>query len=57
MYSKGTEKHRDHVEQVFQCLNNHWFIVNGGKCEFGVSKIAYLGHIISNEGYKWMKKK
>ena len=35
MYSKGREKHRDHVEQVFQCLKNHRFIVNGGESEFG----------------------
>lgn len=50
IYSKLREEHRDHVEQVFQCLRKHSLVVNGGKCKFGVNKVAYLGHVISSSG-------
>lgn len=38
------------MEQVFKCLRKHSLVVNGGKCEFGVRGVAYLGHIISDKG-------
>ena len=38
------------MEQVFQCLRKHGLVVNGGKCEFGMRRVSYLGHIISNKG-------
>lgn len=50
VYSKGREEHREHVKLVFQCLRSKELIMNGGKCEFGVSSAAYLGHIITEEG-------
>ena len=42
IYSRKREKHL-----VFQCLRKHSLVVNGGKCEFGVDKVAYLRHVIS----------
>ena len=50
IYSRNREEHPNHVAQVFPCLCKHSFVVNGGKCEFGVDKVAYLGHVISAAG-------
>ena len=50
IYSRNLEEHSDHVAQVFQCFRKHSLVVNGGKCEFGVDKVAYLGHVISAAG-------
>ena len=38
-------------------FEKHKLIVNGGKCEFGVRKVAYLGHIISKEGVSVVEEK
>ena len=48
--NRAREEHCSHVEQVFQCLRKHSLGVNGGKCEFGVDRVAYLGHVISAAG-------
>lgn len=38
------------MKLVLKCLRSKELIVNGRKCEFGVSRAAYLGHIITEEG-------
>ena len=50
MYSREEEAHKHHVEQVLRCLQENAVVVNGGKCEFGVRRVAYLGHVISEKG-------
>ena len=50
IYSKGQTEHRVHVEKVFHCLRQHQLVINGGKCDFAVDKVASLGHIISADG-------
>ena len=50
VYSKEKEEHRHHVEQVLRCLRKNALVVNGGKCEFRVRKVACLSHVISEEG-------
>lgn len=55
IYSRLREEHQGHVEQVFQCLCKHALMVNGGKCEFRVTRVAYLGHVIRQLGFLWMR--
>ena len=50
IYNREREEHSSHVEQVFQCLRKHSLVVNGGKCEFGVDRVAYVGHVLSAAG-------
>ena len=38
--NKNEVEHREHVEQVLQYNK---LVVNKGKCEFGVNRVAYLG--------------
>ncbi|XP_048496700.1 transposon Tf2-1 polyprotein [Beta vulgaris subsp. vulgaris] len=50
VYSRDEETHCEHVELVLKTLAAHELYANGGKCEFGKARVAYLGHVISAEG-------
>ena len=49
IYSKSYEKHLQHVQQVFELLQQHQFKVMLSKCSFAQQQLKYLGHIISAE--------
>ena len=50
VYSKNEEEHHRHLETVLQLLRQHQLLINGKKSEFFMTKINYLGHVISSEG-------
>ncbi len=45
-------QHLDHLKQLFQRLADHGLVINPKKCEFGKSKINFLGHEVTPEGIK-----
>ena len=45
VYSKGCEEHLQHLCQVFICLQKAGLTFKLPKCQFGLSKIHYLGHV------------
>ncbi|GBG65889.1 hypothetical protein CBR_g54180 [Chara braunii] len=52
IFSKSAEEHAQHVETVLPLLRQHKYKVNLEKCEFGRTKILYLGHEVSAEGIR-----
>ncbi|GBG91468.1 hypothetical protein CBR_g52424 [Chara braunii] len=52
IFSKSAEEHAEHVETVLSLLRQHKYKVNLEKCEFGRTKILYLGHEVSAEGIR-----
>lgn len=50
VYSKDFESHMDHLRQVLHILSRHQFYAKLAKCYFGVSRVDYLGHVISSDG-------
>lgn len=50
VYSATVKEHTQHLETVLKLLRSHQFYANENKCEFGSPKIAYLGHVISQQG-------
>jgi len=52
VYSKTWEEHFRQIRIVFNILLQHRFFPNGKKCELGKREMQYLGHIISEEGFK-----
>ncbi|GBG86271.1 hypothetical protein CBR_g41265 [Chara braunii] len=46
------EEHVAHLDKVLSLLRQHKFKINGEKCEFGRTRVLYLGHEISAEGLK-----
>ena len=50
-------KHLDHIRQVFKCFCKFKMKLKLTKCEFGRSKIQFLGHIINHEGIRTLPEK
>ncbi|KAJ4748790.1 polyprotein [Rhynchospora pubera] len=50
IYSKNVTDHVAHVTQVLQVLSTNNLFAKQSKCEFGLTQIEYLGHIISADG-------
>jgi len=52
VYSSSMEEHAEHLRKVFQRLKENKLYAKFEKCEFGVSKVDFLGHRITQKGLK-----
>ena len=52
VYSKSVADHKFHLAAVLETLQTHSLLANRSKCEFDVSQVAYLGHIITGTRVK-----
>ncbi|GBG86703.1 hypothetical protein CBR_g41767 [Chara braunii] len=52
IFSRTVEEHAKHLKIVLGLLRQHQYKVNLDKCEFGRTKILYLGHEISADGLR-----
>ncbi|XP_060212020.1 uncharacterized protein LOC132639597 [Lycium barbarum] len=52
VYSRSETKHADHLRQVLQTLRDQRLYAKFSKCEFWLISVAFLGHIMSDEGIK-----
>jgi hypothetical protein len=50
IYSKTPQEHLDHVRKVLTLLRQEKLIGKLSKCEFGISSMDFLGHIVSDQG-------
>ena len=50
IYSKSKEEHEDHLRVVLQVLRDHQLYVKFSKCEFGLTEVKFLGHVVSASG-------
>ena len=50
VYSKNTEEHLQHLEQVFQILRKHQLYAKITKCDFLKKQVEFLGHVVSDKG-------
>ncbi|XP_047174213.1 uncharacterized mitochondrial protein AtMg00860-like [Vigna umbellata] len=57
IYSVTWVEHLRHVEQVLSCLQQHHWVANQKKSEFGKKTIKYLGHVILEEGVQMDQEK
>ncbi|GJZ42434.1 zinc finger, CCHC-type, retrotransposon gag domain protein, partial [Tanacetum coccineum] len=48
--STSKEEHEEHLRTVLQILRQEKLYAKFSKCEFWLSKVAFLGHIVSAEG-------
>nr|GFC08184.1 hypothetical protein [Tanacetum cinerariifolium] len=49
-FSKSKEEHEDHLRTVLQILRQEKLYGKFSKCEFCLSSVAFLGHIVSSKG-------
>ena len=52
IYSRSEEEHAIHSGVVLQTLKDCQLFAKFSKCEFWLQSIAFLGHIVSNEGIR-----
>lgn len=50
IYSKTLDEHFERLEAVFKRLQDAGLKLKGSKCEFFLSRVTYLGHVVSAEG-------
>ena len=50
VFSKDEEEHEEHLRLVLQKLRENQLYAKLSKCEFWLKEVAFLGHVISNEG-------
>ena len=50
VFSPDLETHIKHLDEVFQRLRDAKLTLKPSKCKFGVDKIMFLGHILSENG-------
>nr|KYP45909.1 hypothetical protein KK1_032523 [Cajanus cajan] len=50
VYSDSFDSHAHHLHIVFQLLLSNQFYAKLSKCVFGVTSVAYLGHVIIGQG-------
>ena len=50
VYSKNKEDHESHLRQVLQRLRNHKLYAKFDKCQFWLSEVGFLGHIVNSKG-------
>ena len=50
IYSKSAEEHEHHLRIVLEILRAHELYAKFSKCEFWLTTISFLGHILSEEG-------
>ena len=47
IYSQPKEEHEDHLRIVLQALKEHQLYVKCSKCEFWLTEMRFLGHVMS----------
>ena len=52
MFSNSPDEHVKHLNKLFSRLKNFGVIVNPSKSQFGLSKLQFLGHVVTANGIK-----
>ena len=50
IYSQSEEDHEDHLRIVLQLLRDHQLYTKFSKCEFWLTEVRFLGHVVSASG-------
>ena len=57
VYSKSSEEHLKHLQQVFEIFSKYNLSLNLQKCKFFQEQVEVLGHVLSSTGLKTMPSK
>ncbi|GJY00008.1 putative reverse transcriptase domain-containing protein [Tanacetum coccineum] len=50
IYSKNKQEHEEHLKIILELLKKEELYAKFSKCEFWISKVQFLGHVIDSEG-------
>jgi hypothetical protein len=57
IYSRTWEDHLRHVDEILNIMEEQSLYAKEAKCEFGLTEILYLGHIIGVQGYRFTRRR
>ena len=57
IYSQSEWEHEYHLRIVLQLWRDHWPYVKFSKCEFWLTEVRFLGHVVSASGVSMGLKK
>ena len=55
--STSEEEHKHHLRLVFEHFKEYGVLIHPSKCEFGVSSLQFLGHVVDANGICPMESK
>jgi hypothetical protein len=55
VFSKSRKEHEEHLRIVLQRLRDHQLYTKFSKCKFWLTKVQFLGHVVSSEEYPWIR--
>jgi len=50
IYSQSWQEHMRHLDEVLNIMKAHSLYVKESKCEFSMTELLYIGHIIRAQG-------
>ena len=50
IYSQSEREYEDHVRIVLQLLRDHQLYAKFSECEFWLTEVRFLGHVVSASG-------
>nr|GEY47573.1 putative reverse transcriptase domain-containing protein [Tanacetum cinerariifolium] len=50
IYSKSEQEHEEHLKLILELLKKEKLYAKFSKCEFGIPKVQFLGHVIDSQG-------
>nr|GFC51228.1 retrotransposon protein, putative, Ty3-gypsy subclass [Tanacetum cinerariifolium] len=50
IYSKNKQEHEEHLKLILELLKGEQLYAKFSKCEFWISKVQFLGHVIDSQG-------
>ena len=50
VFSSDPITHKEHINQVFACLQEAGLTLRGKKCHIGLNQVSYLGYVFSEKG-------
>ena len=57
IYSQSEVEHEDHLRIVLQLLRDHQLYAKFSKCEFLLTEVGFLGHVVSVSGVSMVPRK
>ena len=57
VYSRSELEHERHLGLVLQTLRQYQLYAKFSKCEFLLSRVGFLGHVVSADGILWILRK
>ena len=57
IYSKSEEEHEGHLRIIVHALKDHQLYAKFSKCEFWLTEVRFLGHVVSASGVSMDPKK